>query len=325
MAVSVVPGWHTYIYSNSLLLFPVMMCLALTSIGYYFIGKWTDKIDTINLISHLVLTLPVVIPSIPPFNYYNMQMENAHDIEARNRVILFLSVLFFIGQIFFIYHFIKLVLERRKQKKNPGPENDPESNELSKNRIEEIRAENHAYFDENAMVPGTEEISYSPDNKYYFKANAYLQSDPKRSWRVSKIEIYENGSNEKIFEFIRNYDTIFHGWLNVDDHCYLLLSEDLEGKSIYDLDNRKIYSYAVEDEQFIWASYYPSPDSKRLAIDGCYWACPSEIRIYDTSNPISYPYRQIFSADGNYKMEWIGNRTIKLIDDDGTSKIIEIE
>jgi hypothetical protein len=38
---------------------------------------------------------------------------------------------------------------------------------------------------------------------------------------------------------------------------------------------------------FCWAAVHPSPDGTRLAVEGCVWACPYELVLYDFSDPMS--------------------------------------
>lgn len=196
---------------------------------------------------------------------------------------------------------------------------------MTDNLIQDIRAEILRHFDDKAMLADTEETHFWPDNKYCFTSNYYRQTDGHRNWNVSKIQIFQTATKEKILEFIRNDDSLFHGWLTVDNKCYLLLSEDLEGKSIFDFTSRKFYSYSFEDDKFIWCEYYPSPDEKRLAIVGCYWACPYEIVVFDTSEPTCYPYKELYRQDTfQEKIEWIDNKTLNITDGNNVSKTVPI-
>lgn len=188
---------------------------------------------------------------------------------------------------------------------------------MKANLIEEVRADINKYFDANALIPNLEEIHYSPDKKYFFKSNYYNQSDNSRNWIVSKIEIFQTEGESKIFEFIRNDDSLFHCWLKIDNKSYLLLSEDVEGKSILDLTNKTFYSYSFEEEKFIWCEYYPSPDCKKLAVIGCYWACPSEIRVFDISEPTKFPFKELYIKDTfQEKIDWVDNETLRISSQD---------
>lgn len=197
---------------------------------------------------------------------------------------------------------------------------------MARNLIQDIRTDIINHFDDKALLPNTEETHFSPDKKYYFTSNYYQQTDNHRNWIVSKIQIFQTDNKEKIFEFIRNDDSSFHCWLNIANKSYLLLSEDLEGKSIFDITNRKFFSYSFEYDKFIWCEYYPSPDGKRLAIIGCYWACPYEILVFDTSEPTKYPYRELYrQVTFQEKIEWIDNRILKVTDNNNNSKTVTIE
>ncbi|HMT73223.1 MAG TPA: hypothetical protein PKA77_04105 [Chitinophagaceae bacterium] len=193
------------------------------------------------------------------------------------------------------------------------------------NTIQDIRADVVKYFDEGALLADTEEIHFSPDNRYYFKSNYYRQTDKNHNWIVSKIQVFQTDNNQEIFEFIRNDDSLFHGWLTTSGKSYLFLSEDIEGKSILDLSDGSFYSYSFEDDTFIWCEYYPSPDGKRLAVIGCYWACPYEILVFDTSEPTRFPFKELYRHDTfQEKLEWLDNVTLK-ISGNTDSKIVVIE
>jgi hypothetical protein len=47
---------------------------------------------------------------------------------------------------------------------------------------------------------------------------------------------------------------------------------------------------------FCWAAHYPSLDRRFLAVDGCYWACPYELVIYDFTQPMELPYPELYRA-----------------------------
>lgn len=196
---------------------------------------------------------------------------------------------------------------------------------MGNNRIQDIRAEIVAYFNEDALIDGIEEVFYSPDKHYFFRANYYTQTGPTHSWTVAKIEIFET-PDKKLFEFIRTDDSLFHGWLTIHGDQYLLLSEDLQGKSIYDLGRQEFHSYSFEEDEFIWCEYYPSPDSTKLAVIGCHWACPYEIRVFDTSDPVNYPYKELYRQSSfQDKLQWLNNEDLQITNCDGVVAIVVLK
>ena len=68
-------------------------------------------------------------------------------------------------------------------------------------------------------------------------------------------------------------------------------------------------SYSPGENGFIWTDFYLSPNGSKLAIIGCFWACPYEIRVYDFENPLALPLPEIetFPLMGNDDefIEWI--------------------
>jgi len=188
------------------------------------------------------------------------------------------------------------------------------------NEIEIIRKDVLKFFDSNELIPEDKSEVYSPDKRYFFRANSYKQTDPKRNWTVAKIEIFQTG-NKKLFEFIRNDDRVYYCWLDVNNTEYFICPEDLEGQSIYDLTNSQFYSFTSQKDPFIWTEILPSPDKTKLAVIGCYWACPYEVVVYDISKICQLPYpvikRKVVAME-NLK-DWQGNETLILETKDSES------
>ncbi len=164
-----------------------------------------------------------------------------------------------------------------------------------KNEIEDIRKDIDLYFDVDNKI-GKEMIEYSESGNYFIKVNNYIQSDKKRNWTVSKIKIYKSGNSNYEFEFISDSeDTIYtHTWVEKDGIEYLFYPEAKGAQSVYDTKSKNFFSFYNNNEDFIWVSIYPSPKGDKIAVEGCYWACPYELRIYDISNIQKLPYPVIY-------------------------------
>jgi hypothetical protein len=192
------------------------------------------------------------------------------------------------------------------------------------NEIESIRKDILKFFDSNELLPEDEKEGFSPDGKYFFRANSYKQTDPERNWTVARIEIFQAGG-QKLFEFIRDEDLVCCCWLNVNDAEYFICPEDFEGQSIYDLTNDRFYSFASQKDPFIWTEIVPSPDKTKLAVIGCYWACPFELVIYDISDICRLPYpvinRKVFETA---KLKgWKDNETV-ILETKGENRLFKI-
>ena len=55
-------------------------------------------------------------------------------------------------------------------------------------------------------------------------------------------------------------------------------------------------------EDYYWAVYSISPNLLFLAVDGCYWACPYEVRIFDFSDPLALPHKVIWNLSAWWKV-----------------------
>ena len=185
------------------------------------------------------------------------------------------------------------------------------------NQIEKIRTEIKEFFDPSRLVKDSQEIFISPDKKYRLETSNYWQDKEDVNWDVTKVEIYDIQSEEKIFDFFGNDRRFFHQWLNKDGIKFLICAEDLfGGQTVIDLTNRKMESYSPDEDGFISTEFHMSTDGKKLATVGCYWACPFVIKIYDFEEPLVLPLKELdeielLDADETIT-GWLDNETLKL-------------
>ena len=122
-----------------------------------------------------------------------------------------------------------------------------------------------------------------------------------------------------------------HAWVSRSGVDYLLFPECLEGQSVMDLTNRRVAGFFSKEETFIWCVITLSPDEDKIAIEGCYWACPYEVTIYDFRDPMTLPLpilTQItFSVrDGAWESfgAWLDDRRFTIVGQDGMACIHEL-
>jgi hypothetical protein len=162
------------------------------------------------------------------------------------------------------------------------------------NHIEEIRADIKTYFDPSNLIEDSVETSVSPSGNYRLDTSYFKQTKPNCNWSVTKVEIFDNKSNEIAFSFFCNDDQFFHSWLNQGDTEYFICAEDIfGGQTIIDLTKKIMESYSPNEDGFIWTDFHLSPDGNYLATIGCYWACPFVIKLFDFRNPLSLPLTEI--------------------------------
>lgn len=85
---------------------------------------------------------------------------------------------------------------------------------------------------------------------------------------------------------------------HADGRPYLIFRCDLYGYSVLNLDTLQDFHYIPSDsfpvsadekfqETFIWTGVNYDRNSNLLAVEGCYWACPSSIILLDFTNPMT--------------------------------------
>ncbi|MBK8147983.1 MAG: hypothetical protein IPK58_07140 [Acidobacteria bacterium] len=185
------------------------------------------------------------------------------------------------------------------------------------NEIERVRSETLKYFDEGGLISGSESESVSPCGKYRLRKSEYRQIKPDCHWDVARYQIFETASDHLIFEFIAD-DTLSddsHVWIAINGVDYLVCAEDrFGGHSIFDLTNRKFASFSNGEDGFIACRYYPSPGLTKLALYGCFWACPFEVIVVSFGSPMSLPWPELatISHQHDWIIEWIDDSTLRV-------------
>ncbi|WP_295793831.1 hypothetical protein [Mucilaginibacter sp.] len=182
------------------------------------------------------------------------------------------------------------------------------------NLIHKIRADIQNDFNQDTFNKGDTETSISPSKKFRLEATNFWSNEP--NWNLTKVEIYDQARNDKIFDFFINEDQFFYDWMLTNGLEYLICAEDIfGGQTIVDLTNLRMAGYSPNEDGFIWTNFSLSPDGKTLATIGCYWACPYVIKLFDFSNPLILPLREIkeimLAANDEVILGWLDNETLK--------------
>jgi hypothetical protein len=160
------------------------------------------------------------------------------------------------------------------------------------NQIEKIRQEIKEALSSNSFIKSDSESYGAPSGNYRMETHNYWLEGV--GWDLTKVEIYDNVSGKKLFDFFGNDGQFFHEWLTKNDREYLICAEDLfGGQTVVDLTERRMESYTTGEDGFIWTDFHLSPDGNTLATIGCYWACPYVIKIYDFKDPLSLPLKEL--------------------------------
>lgn len=134
----------------------------------------------------------------------------------------------------------------------------------------------------------------SPTGQYRLVVTS--QETSPGAWRYTKGTVYWVASGTPVATICRNYSAFPFSWVenHPDGHDYLVCGEDYQGQTVVQLDTGGRVDHkpasASQGFGFCWAKHWPSPDKTMLAVSGCYWACPYEMRVYDFSEPMNPPW-----------------------------------
>lgn len=198
------------------------------------------------------------------------------------------------------------------------------------NNISASRLEIRKYFDPKQIVEDSQSKSVSPTGRYRIETIEYKQNKADVNWTVTKVSIYDEQSHDLAFEFFTDHDDFFHKWLIIGEMEYLVGSEILcGGQTVINLSVKKMESYCPSEDGFIWAAFFLSPNGNRLAVIGCYWACPYEVKIYDFSDLLSLPLPELKSVSLERSelthVEWIDNHNFKTKCHDGSFRTHSVD
>lgn len=156
----------------------------------------------------------------------------------------------------------------------------------------------------------------SPTRKYRLIVGSY--STKQGCWNYSQGTVYEG--DRLITTIQRNYGAF--PWCFVEDHPdghdYLFCGEDYQGQTVIQLDTGKRKDHLKKGLYskgwcFCWASILaPSPSKTRLAVEGCHWACPYDVRIFDISNPLESLPCVWINCDYEQFEEWLSEDRVLL-------------
>lgn len=170
---------------------------------------------------------------------------------------------------------------------------------------------------ENSLIS-----TLSPSNKY--RLEIYQYKTREGGWNYSLGNIYEIQSEKLIASIYRNYPAFPYCWVNQNNKEYLIGGENYQGQTVVDLQTGDTKSFMSEGYEkghgFCFGSMNPSPDGNLLAVEGCYWGAPWQIKIFDITNILEGPKEipiENYESEGFWwfdaKIEkWINNNTIEI-------------
>lgn len=176
-------------------------------------------------------------------------------------------------------------------------------------RIAVRRIEIDKYFVPENEPPNS--IEYLSVNGEYKLIVSTFVTKP-GSWNYTQGKVFKTGSHNPIAVINRNYHKFLFSWMleHANGHDYLITGEDYQCQTIIELDTgKRADNY---NSTFCWTGIHPSIEGKLLAVSGCFWGAPYDIKVFDFSNPLHIPWKEYDLGYGDLKfVEWFDNNSIK--------------
>jgi hypothetical protein len=165
----------------------------------------------------------------------------------------------------------------------------------------ERRREIEARFATGELIADRRKVADSPSGMHRLTLD-YYQRGP-GTWAYSRGVVSDTRTGRVIADVKRNFSHFWYSWVNhANGNEYLLCGEDYQGQTVVNLASGRVRSCFPESgfagHGFCWTAAYPSPDSRTLAVEGCYWACPYDVVFFDFSTPDELPYRELHRMEG---------------------------
>ena len=174
-----------------------------------------------------------------------------------------------------------------------------------------------AWFCRAETQQGEPQTVTAPSGKYQLVVTQHYTEQG--CWSYTKGEV-QDAQGKPIATVCRNYGSFLHAWVENHAHTgksYLICGEDYQGQSVVELDTGEVRHYlpsaAHDGHGFCWVIIHPSPDGSLLAVEGCYWACPYEVRVYDFSKPLTMPWIEfVQKCESENFLGWDGSDTCSI-------------
>jgi hypothetical protein len=158
------------------------------------------------------------------------------------------------------------------------------------------RAQIDGAFEDASRLDEPTVRDVSPSAHYALDISRYTTSPD--TWNYSRGVVTRVADGFVIADVRRNYAHFWHQWVtHPNGSTYLLCGEDYQGYTLINLDRRITHTCfpdaAYDGRGFCWTAAHPSPDGLLLAVEGCYWACPSELVLYDFRTPDQLPLTEL--------------------------------
>lgn len=193
------------------------------------------------------------------------------------------------------------------------------------NEIQKVREATERWLATARLSPGGPVIELSPCGRYGLEIEEYAYE---HGADCAVAVVRRTADGQEVATVKRNDSRCFYAWVSLGGHDYLLFPEDLEGQTVIDLTDGRVAGFSSPDDAFIWAEFHPSPDRTKLAVVGCYWACPYQVTVYNFHDPLNLPLPKLAEIllpenDAEFE-EWVTGGAFRVRSKDGTIRVYEV-
>ena len=166
-------------------------------------------------------------------------------------------------------------------------------------------------------------VRTSPSGKFSVRTRVYrdegVGTDGVRFQHTYLRSMVQSGKDE-----VFSYNGCVHDFVFwIEDQkgkSFLLCTEHYQGYGVLALDTLEYKFHfpdeGVEGSAFIWTKCFLSSNSKYLAVDGCVWGGPYQIKVFDVENIMSLPYQEVLETDFEFWYDsivgWADNQTLRV-------------
>lgn len=148
-----------------------------------------------------------------------------------------------------------------------------------------------------SLKPVTDSLESHVSPSGEFVLEVCEHSAGEATWSYTRGLVRRLGSSSLVAEVVRNYGIFWFSWARLAGEEFLLCGGDYQGYNVINLStgkNQLTFPFeAFDGGGYCWAAAYPSPDGEVIAVEGCYWACPYSLTLYDFREPMRSPLPQL--------------------------------
>lgn len=176
-----------------------------------------------------------------------------------------------------------------------GPEPDQAENMAYTAEYAERRKSVEAYFDGARCEPNTKLFLLHDGSTVPYTLEVNQFTTKPGCWGYAMGSVFMRGETTPLFKIKRNYPHFWYCFVpkHPSGDQFLLCGEDYQGMTVLNLTKRTERVYfpraALRGVGWCATSGVPSNNGKTIALTGCIWGGPEDLRLLDFRDPLMLP------------------------------------